>query len=499
MKIPEYIQTFVWSLCLGLLAMGTPEIHAEKIPISCTPQVQVCLSLASHFVDADNPLKKTSITHLQALSKDYKLVELLAAKKGVFVVEAKTGKHYLTVALLSGGMWWKLERVFQDSIVLTEHDEYGKIYQKVKYFFDLHEKKVFPAQELKEVKVDRATVYKNELLMIGTTRSRARQGEKSVVIRVLGRKKSKGPYDHDLVREVNHAFFEPILAVREGQGVLQLTSKQFHYSYDGVKWTRVSLTKTKKERSTKISAESLGFPNLQLHIPLAVAEENLLVVPGPKSQERRFLVWNHKLTSDIRTGVKVRRENLTEFFPLPQPDQELFETFRPTRSGGYPHSMATTIGPFQFHKNKIWFGLAFPDAEGESGVGGYGVFDTGTLEYRIHYRPEWAQWAASAFWVKGGTMWVGLFRQGERSVNSAGVVQFHPQTGSSWHIGIPEMVYVIQEWQGTVFFGTSNGVWILDGNTLIPGYFTVNRSGRYQLKWEKAIAVPKLGKRPSPD
>ena len=90
-------------------------------------------------------------------------------------------------------------------------------------------------------------------------------------------------------------------------------------------------------------------------------------------------------------------------------------------------------------------------------------------------------------------MWVGLFYQGDITTASNGAMRYDLHTSDSLHIAIPEMVHVIQEWQGAVFFGTANGVWILDDGKLTPGYFTVDRQGAYQLEWDTLISVNELG------
>jgi len=226
-----------------------------------------------------------------------------------------------------------------------------------------------------------------------------------------------------------------------------------------------------------------------------VVKENLLVRSGKGNQERRFLMWNQNLNSGFSTGVKVWNQGAVEFYPLvlPQPSDEWFKKFRlKSLSKNSKDHMFSRIGPSQFHKGNIWFGLFFPELWGESGIGGYGYFDTESLQYSVHYRPEWADWAASAFSVKGNTMWVGLYYQGDITTGSGGAVRYDLHTGGSLHIAIPEMVHVIQEWQGAVFFGTANGVWILDDEQLTQGYFAVDQQGVYQLEWDTPITVNEL-------
>ena len=363
------------------------------------------------------------------------------------------------------------------------------VVKKIKIFFDIPSKKVFPGQEFNEVMVNRANVYKKELIMTGTTAGRAHQ-ERSFIVRFSDREEPKGQFRHNLVQEIKQALLEPIQVTRKEKGELQFISNQYRYTYSDAGWKRTKLFPTLKEARDLKSAGALGFPALRFRLPLALVQEHLLIRDGSGEQSNRYLVWNNEINSGhYVTGVKVRQQGSVKFYPLPQPNDKLFKKERPDYSD-YDYSMSNAVGPFQFIDSKIWFGLTFYDGEGESGVGGYGYFDTETLQYNIEYKPKWADKSASAFYMRGNTMWLGLHRRGEGSDHPGGVIRYDLQTGGITHFEIPEVVHVVKEWQGAVFFGTTNGVWILASGKMTQGYFTIDRKGKYRLEWNAPRALP---------
>jgi len=489
MNIKCYQKFILWMLCLVL--WPATQVKAERVAENCTSKIPLCVNLAPHFVDSKNPLEKISIRDRITLSEKYELVLLAYWKFGAFIVDSTTGKHYMTIAMLPTHMW-KITRSAHDFITLTQYSDYGYVLKKIKIFFDIPSKKVFPGQEFKEVRVNRANVYKKELIMTATTAGRDHR-ERSFIVRFSDREGPKGRFGHDLVQEIKQAPLEPIRVTREEKGALQFISNQYRYTYSDAGWERTKLFPTMKEARAIKTAEALGFPKFRFHMPLALVQEHLLIRDGPGDDLNRYLVWNNEINSGhYVTGVKVRQHGTVKFYPLPQPSAKLAKQLKPQysdRDFDSNYSISNAVGPFQFMDSKIWFGLTFYDGEGESGVGGYGYFDTETLQYNIEYKPKWADMSASAFYINGNSMWLGLYHQGEVNY-SGGVIRYDLQTGDITHFEIPEVVHVVKEWQGAVFFGTTNGVWILASGKMTQGYFTIDRKGNYRLEWNAPRALP---------
>jgi hypothetical protein len=115
--------------------------------------------------------------------------------------------------------------------------------------------------------------------------------------------------------------------------------------------------------------------------------------------------------------------------PLPQSTYEEFARARPdrVRNGYTRHVMKIeeTFGAWQTVGNRVWFGKAFYDGEGTSGIGGLGYFDTETHRFALVDAPELTPWSASALLIEGDTAWIGLARQPEGARYSNGLLRLN--------------------------------------------------------------------------
>jgi hypothetical protein len=123
-----------------------------------------------------------------------------------------------------------------------------------------------------------------------------------------------------------------------------------------------------------------------------------------------------------QTGKMVKR------YPLPQSSYAEFARLRPSRaSDGYTRQATAideAIGPWQIADGTVWFAKAFYDGEGNTGVGGFGHFDTEQLKYRIYSPREIADWSATAMLVEPEAVWVGVASNGEYRASGGGLLRF---------------------------------------------------------------------------
>src|SRR5262249_30141629 len=101
---------------------------------------------------------------------------------------------------------------------------------------------------------------------------------------------------------------------------------------------------------------------------------------------------------------------------LPQSSYDEFARARPARvKDGYGResTIDERVGAYQTIGDRIWFGKAFYDGEGTTGVGGIGSFDTGSNRFTIFSVPEMYSWSVSALLVEADAVWAGLVRYPE--------------------------------------------------------------------------------------
>jgi hypothetical protein len=102
--------------------------------------------------------------------------------------------------------------------------------------------------------------------------------------------------------------------------------------------------------------------------------------------------------------------------PLPQSTYDQFAGARLQRvRDGYGRgsTIDERVGGHQVVGEGIWFGKAFYDGEGISGVGDLGYFDTRSSQFTMFSIKELADWSVSALLVEGDAVWAGLVKYGE--------------------------------------------------------------------------------------
>lgn len=123
----------------------------------------------------------------------------------------------------------------------------------------------------------------------------------------------------------------------------------------------------------------------------------------------QFGMRSHGIIEETAAGRK--------FYPLPQSDAGKWLKLRPQDAKNiFPvpspahYERQEVIGPYQVEGDRIWFGTQYYDGEGETGVGGFGYFETETRLYKIFSPMEIADWEISALLVEPEVVWLGLDR-----------------------------------------------------------------------------------------
>jgi hypothetical protein len=177
----------------------------------------------------------------------------------------------------------------------------------------------------------------------------------------------------------------------------------------------------------------------------------------------------------ILRGPEALRWMTTESAPktvysLPQSTYDEFAAARPERvKNGYTRNAATMnerIGPSQLAEATVWFGKTYYDGEGQTGVGGFGYFDTVKSSYRLFSPEAVRDYSASAIFVESEAVWLGLAHNGEWGSTGGGMVRFDRATERTENFKIREIISGIARMGERIVLTTESGVSILDGKSI---------------------------------
>ncbi|MCC6536892.1 MAG: hypothetical protein IT162_05045 [Bryobacterales bacterium] len=153
--------------------------------------------------------------------------------------------------------------------------------------------------------------------------------------------------------------------------------------------------------------------------------------------------------------------------PIPQSSYDDFARARPRRvSDGYARAHTTIAeyrGPAQREGTRLWFGKSFYDAEGHTGVGGFGVYDEATRRFEMFALPEMADWSASAILVEPAAIWFGIGQCGEWGGTSGGLLRYDRATRSARRTETRGAVSGLARLGGELLAATSRGIAIFRG------------------------------------
>lgn len=191
------------------------------------------------------------------------------------------------------------------------------------------------------------------------------------------------------------------------------------------------------------------------------------------------------LASAAARQVLCRVNGEPQAFHPPQADFKRFAAARPERvSDGYTEEHSTfneTIGPYQLDGRLLWFGLAFYDGEGLTGVGALGSFDVQTRTFAMHYLPELADWSVSALLVEPDAVWLGLVRNPEGPWYSGGLLRWDRNTQAVQRWPETPVITGIARQGERLYMATHEGAAIFEKGELSRYVLDVDREGTYRL------------------
>jgi hypothetical protein len=144
------------------------------------------------------------------------------------------------------------------------------------------------------------------------------------------------------------------------------------------------------------------------------------------------------------------------------------------------------IGPWQVEGDRLWFGKTFYDGEGNTGVGGFGYFDSSEKKYKIYSPREIAGWSVAAILVEPDTIWLGLIGNGEYRDCAGGLMAFDRKTQQIERFDLPDVVASIARAGEHLVIATAFGPAVLDNGRL--GRFFVDKTSDGRLYVAEAAA-----------
>lgn len=188
---------------------------------------------------------------------------------------------------------------------------------------------------------------------------------------------------------------------------------------------------------------------------------------------------------DLSLVVTEKEGDTVRRFPLPQSTYDEFAKARPARAkDGYVREhtrIEEHIGPVEIAGGTLWLAKVFYDAEGTTGVGGFGFFDPVTRRYVLFSPPEVKDYSASALLVEPETVWLGLTRGGEYRGFPGGLLRFDRTTHTAAVISLPELIFDIARLGSHLVMATEFGIAVYDGASLRRYFVDETTSGRLRI------------------
>jgi len=179
------------------------------------------------------------------------------------------------------------------------------------------------------------------------------------------------------------------------------------------------------------------------------------------------------------SGFVVRSGGSQKFYAVPVPTMAQYRDLVPEKQP--PGEIENDIGPWVQDHYRIWFANTFYDSEGVSGVGAIGEFDIASRRFEMHYLPQIAPWSGSAIMLDGDDLWVGLKRRPEGADLAAGVLRYNIRTGAVSTWPLTDLINTIDPDSDSVYFGTSNGLYIFRAGEFTQFRFEPDASGKLTL------------------
>ena len=153
-------------------------------------------------------------------------------------------------------------------------------------------------------------------------------------------------------------------------------------------------------------------------------------------------------------------------YPLPQTTYAQFVRARPAQAAnGVEKNSAVfeeRIGAYQIAEDRLWFGKAFYDSEGHSGVGGIG-YVSNTGKYTFLRIPEVINWSVSCLLIEGDILWFCRDSEQEGATTPGGLFRYDLRTRRTRAVWpkMEDAIDRIAHVEGAIFLGTDHGLYVL--------------------------------------
>ena len=377
-------------------------------------------SVATWFNKRDPSLSKFSVGDKRSIDGSYAAMVVTGfdgkqqppsnPRLGVFVVYGKTNQVYLVLDIRSAPQGYspELRKPTSEVVYVTWVSDYGFYGGTLKYVYNLATRRALERYAYRRFSVQTAQRKPDQISFVGAYAPSAALGTEAQLTRTV------------LVR----------------------TTTDGHWYAD------------------QASADVVAH---EPDVPAAVLKS----IPSPDRSspvQRRTLqvargLWLYVPESGIYV---VNSRGVMRFFPIPVPTATLYEKYRRAtgRVGSPPGTLESSIGPYAFDGERLWFVNSFYDGEGISGVGALGSFDLATRKYEMRYLREIVPWSGSALLLDHNSIWIGLMRRPEGAEYGGGVLRFDTWSGSVRKYPIDDYVVTITRAGSAVYFGTTNGVYM---------------------------------------
>jgi hypothetical protein len=172
-------------------------------------------------------------------------------------------------------------------------------------------------------------------------------------------------------------------------------------------------------------------------------------------------------------------------FELPQSTWDEFEKSRPTRvRDGYTRDGTTIeeeIGPNQVVGNRLWFGKSFYDAEGITGIGGFGYFDCEARRFVMYSPPEIRNSSVTSILVIGNDVWMSTAGGGEYGASPHALLRWDMSSEQIHSQSLDAVVTQMADHGDELYLATYDGIEVLTRHGFQRFMIEITRDGNYRV------------------
>jgi hypothetical protein len=234
-------------------------------------------------------------------------------------------------------------------------------------------------------------------------------------------------------------------------------------------------------RQVKLVENWAGTPSNTYHSVEPPPFEPFAFGPG-----QRFWLTEIRDSDDPEDGHLLIQEDLGRRWKrhrMPRSTMAEYAKARPEEleNVGPQYENDEGIGPHQLVGDVLWFGKSFYDAEGDTGVGGFGTFDASTATFEMTSPPEMRDWSVGAMHVGPDAIWMTLVHEGEWGDASGGLMRRDRASGAVRILPLPEVGRHLVRVGDHVLVATDLGFAVAHGDEIRHVFIDVTTDGRLRL------------------